>query len=134
MCQELAQRRGVKLKSFVFPANLGGNLASLKRCGFIGYRWRSHFELDVLRRDEFGLWRIPGGISWETPMGWSAGAWLTALKRCVDAAISSGTVLHLWFHPSCERADVEIVLPALLEYIAARSNGINVTTMAGLTN
>lgn len=133
-CQRLAGEWGIQLKSFVFPGNLVGNLAVLKRHGFTAYRWHGRYELDVPQRDEFGLWRIPGGVLWEKPEGWPVRAWIGALRRCVDRALETGTVLHLWFHPSCETVDVEEVFPAVLEYVAFHRRDLWVTTMGGVVD
>jgi hypothetical protein len=92
------------------------------------------YELDVPRRDEFGLWQIPGGVCWEKPEGWPADAWIKALENCVDKALETGTVLQLWFHPSCDPVNVEKVFPALLNYLAPRRSDLWVTTMGGLVD
>lgn len=133
-CVDIAQLWGLKLTSFVFPANLAGNFASLKQNGFTSYRWHNGTELGVPRKDEFDLWQIPGGICWEKPPRWSVRAWIKALQRCVDRAIDTGTILHLWFHPSCEPVNVEMVFPTLLEYVVARRDIVWMTTMDGLVN
>jgi len=133
-CQEIAREWGLELKSFVFPGNLVGNRASLKRFGFVAYRWHNGYELDVPRQDDLGLWQIPGGVCWEKPTGWPMDAWIGALRRCVDQALETGTVLHLWFHPSCDSTNVEKVFPAVLEEIACRHADLWVTTMGGLVN
>lgn len=131
-CQRLAGEWGIQLKSFVFPGNLVGNLPSLKKHGFTSYRWHGRYELDVPQRDEFGLWRIPGGVCWEKPAGWPVKAWIRALCRCVDRALETSMVLHLWFHPSCEPLDVEEVFPAVLDYIAAHHDDLWTPTIGEL--
>ena len=133
-CQRVANNLGVKLRSFVFPANLTGNHMSLKNHGFNSYRWHNGYELDVPGRDEVGLWQVPGGVLWEKPEGWPVDAWLKALEKCVDKALETGTVLHLWFHPSCDPVNVEKVFPALLNYLVPRRSDLSITTMGGLVN
>jgi hypothetical protein len=133
-CQRLATELRIRLKSFVFPANLAGNLMSLKKHGFSAYRCHNGYELDVPGRDELGLWQIPGGVLWEKPEGWPVDAWIKALEKCVDKALETGTVLHFWFHPSCDPVNVEKVFPASLNYLASRRNDLWVTTMAGLVD
>jgi hypothetical protein len=86
----------------------------------------------VPRRDGLGLWRIPGGISWEKPGRWPVDAWIRALKRCVDGAIETKTLLHLWFHPSCDPINLQVVFPSLVQYISSRQADLWATTMAGL--
>jgi peptidoglycan/xylan/chitin deacetylase (PgdA/CDA1 family) len=133
-CQRLAENLGVKLRSFVFPANLVGNLTSLKNHGFNAYRWHNGYELDVPGQDRFGLWQVPGGVSWEKPERWPVDAWIKALQRCVDKALETGTVLHLWFHPSCDPVNVEKVFPALLDYLTAHRSDLWIATMGGLVD
>jgi hypothetical protein len=131
-CLHLAGEWGIRLKSFVFPGNIIGNLASLKKLRFTAYRGHGKYELDVPQRDEFGLWRIPGGVCWEKPEGWPLKAWIGALQRCVDRALETGTVLALWFHPSCETVNIEFVFPSLLEYISSQRTHLRILTMGSL--
>lgn len=133
-CEDIAREWRVRMNSLVFPANLVGNLEALGRHGITAYRLRTGYELDVPRLDAFGLWQIPGDVQWEKPYGWSAESWIGALKRCVDRALDTGTLFHLWFHPSCERVNVDQVFPHVLEHIAARRDDLWVTTMAGLVD
>ena len=133
-CQRLAAEWGLTLRSFVFPGNLCGNFPSLKRHGFSAYRFYNGYELDVPRQDKLGLWQIPGGVCWEKPDGWPVDAWIKALKKCADKALETGTVLHLWFHPSCHPTNVEKIFPTLLKYITAHRNNLWLTTMSGLVD
>ena len=130
-CRRLAAEWGLSLKSFVFPGNSTGNLSSLKKHGFAAYRWHGRHQLDVPQQDELGLWRVPGGICWEKPAGWPVEAWVRVLKRCVATAIETGTVLHLWFHPSCAPLNLEVVFPSVLEYVQQCS--VDVVTMNRLS-
>ena len=129
-CQRLAAKWGMVLRSFVAP----GNLTSLKRHGFTSYRRYGGYELDVPRQDDLGLWQIPGGLCWEKPEGWPVNAWIGALRRCVDRALETGTVLHLWFHPSCDPINVGTVFPAMLDYVASHRSDLWLTTMGGLVD
>ncbi len=133
-CQQIARQAGQQLTSVVFPANLSGNLASLKRCGFKAYRWHGRYELDVPRRDGHGLWQIPGGLCWEKRAAWPTRAWLDVLRLCLDRALQTGTVLHLWFHPSCDPLNIETVFPLTLDTLAHYRNKVWVTTMAGMVS
>lgn len=133
-CQRLAAEYGITFKSFVFPGNLYGNFSSLKRYGFSAYRFYNGYELDVPRQDDLGLWQIPGGVCWEKPDGWPVDAWVKALEKCADKALETGTVLHLWFHPSCHPTNIEKIFPTLLKYITAHRNNFWLTTMSGLVD
>lgn len=131
-CRQAAERWGLQLKTFVFPGNMHGNLPSLKRFGFTAYRYHSHYHLGLPRRDSGGLWQIPGGMCWEKPERWPADAWIRALKRCVDRAVETRTLLHLWFHPSCDPINLKVVFPSLLEYILSCQTDLWMTTANGL--
>lgn len=118
-CCELAKAWGIEPKSFVFPGNLAGNFQSLKKHGFSAYRMEGKYELDYPKKDEYGLWCIPGGINLEKPFSkWKDEYWLGILKRYVDLAIDTGTVCHFWFHPSAEPETFEVILPKILENIS----------------
>lgn len=131
-CQLQAGNLGFALNSFVFPGNLAGNFASLRKHGFNAYRSCSGPELDVPRQDSLGLWQIPRGVLWEKPERWPVDAWIGALQRCVEKALETGTVLHLWFHPSCDPVNVEKVFPILLNDLTAHQGDLWVTTMGGM--
>jgi hypothetical protein len=131
-CKRLAHAWGIELRSFVFPGHLEGNHASLKKAGFSSYRCHSRYQLGLPEQDEHGLWRIPGGIGWEKPTHWPVEAWINALKRSVDRALETKTVLHLWFHPSCDPINTERVIPMVLEYIHQFQTDLIVATMSGL--
>lgn len=82
-CCRIAQEWGISLKSVVFPGFQFGNLSLLQPMGFKAYRWHSHFALGIPQLDPWGLWRIPGGVFWEKPDGWSTPAWISATCRCL---------------------------------------------------
>jgi hypothetical protein len=130
----LAQTWGIDLKSFIFPANLGGNYASLKKAGFTNYRFHNRYHLGFPGLDEYGLWRIPGGVQWEKPEGWPVKAWVSAMQRCVDRALETGTVLHFWFHPSCESENINDILPSVLDYLCLKRNQLHILTMGELVS
>ncbi len=131
-CGRLGRDIGLRLTSFVFPANLPGNLAALKRHGFSCYRSPTGAEIDWPRRDEHGMWRLPCGVAWELPPGWSASAWVAAVKRCLDATAEAGALLHLWFHPSCDEVNVREVFPRVLSHLENRRDEFWVGTMGSL--
>jgi peptidoglycan/xylan/chitin deacetylase (PgdA/CDA1 family) len=132
-CQRLASEWDLVLRSFVFPANLAGNLAVLKELGFQNYRFHGYYHLDIPKRDEWGLLRLPGGIFLERPSGFPVKAWVNSLHRCVARAIQTGTLLHLWLHPSCSRENVTQVLPALLDDLVSRREVVPILRMMDLS-
>jgi peptidoglycan/xylan/chitin deacetylase (PgdA/CDA1 family) len=132
-CQEAASRFGLTLRSFVFPGNLLGNRASLSATGFAAYRHRSSFELDAPRRDTFGLWQVPEGVSLENPFAsWSAAQHVKSLQRYIDVAIEHGLLCGLWFHPETDPRNVDEVFPRIFAYIASRRSELWIATMDDL--
>lgn len=133
-CRQLAAEWGIDLKSFVFPANIGGNIAILKEQSFEAYRLDTVCHMGIPTIDDFGLCAIPGGIFWEVPNGWKLNEWERVTKRFVDLALDKNLVLHLWFHPSCEEANINQTFPNLLEYVNTKRSEIWVVTMRDLAN
>jgi hypothetical protein len=132
-CRDLASRSGLTLRSLTFPGNLPGNYASVRSAGFMAYRWHGNYDLDVPRKDRFGLWRIPGGLCLDRPNhAWTAADHIAILRHYVDAAIDHGLVGGLWFHPETNPSDVDSVFPAIFEYLNARRSDIWVGTMHDL--
>ncbi len=131
-CQRLAAEWGLELRSFVFPGNREGNWASLSKAGFRAYRHASRHHLGFPRQDAFGLWQIPGGLCWEKPAGWAVEDWVKALCHCIDRALETRTVVHFWFHPSCEEVNTETVFPAVLNYVQTLRDSLWLTTMGRL--
>jgi peptidoglycan/xylan/chitin deacetylase (PgdA/CDA1 family) len=132
-CQELAAAVGITLRSLVFPGNLAGNFGSVHRAGFKAYRWHGPYDLDVPSRDEFGLWRIPGGVCVDRPnRTWTAADCMAIVRAYIDHAIDYSLVGGLWFHPETNPHDVEEVFPAVLEHVASRRSDIWVGTVGDL--
>jgi hypothetical protein len=123
---EAAASRGITLNSFVFPRNRVGHLETLKRLGISAYRGEAPavgegyavvlkpvnllrqvlaLPMEPVRPEETlpGLWNIPGnhfflprkGIRKILPRGGQA----LRAKRCIDKAVRTGRLYHMWFHP-----------------------------------
>jgi hypothetical protein len=132
-CQLLAREFGVQLRSFVFSGNLEGNLPALKRTGFEIYRVDDWYDLDMPRRDDFGLWRFNGGVCLDRPYARGrAKDHVSLLKRCVEVALKEGMICGLWFHPETDPRDIQEIFPPVFEYIARHRSELWVTTMGGL--
>jgi hypothetical protein len=124
--------RGIPIETMVFPGNRHGNFAALRACGFSAYRFHGRHHLGPVRRDSFGMLQIPGGLCLETPLGWPRRAWAATLCRCIDKAVETNTVVHLWFHPSCDPEDLTEVFPVVLGHAAERADVLWRTTMKGV--
>jgi len=132
-CCKVAEEWGIELKSFVFPGNIAGNFASLKKYGFTGYRMENFYQLDYPKRDKYDLWRIPGGICLEKPFSnWRDEYWVNILKNYIDLALEYGFVCHFWFHPSAAPETFDVILPRILEHIRDKQGVLWCTTMNNL--
>jgi peptidoglycan/xylan/chitin deacetylase (PgdA/CDA1 family) len=126
-CVEAAARRGITLRSFVFPRNREGHHELLRRHGFTSFRgeepawWRDlpgaakragHlFDQATARPPPIvtpseklpGLWNIPGSLLLLHRHGVRRYIPFAARKRRIVAGLSEavrqGGIFHLWFHP-----------------------------------
>ena len=118
---ELARRKGIDLKTFVFPRNQIGRLDLLAELGYIGFRNASsvegrHGRLGNLIREfnvfeasqdpeppSFDLVSIPGGyfLNWKCGLRkWTPEAVTLARWRSIlDDAATTGRVALLYLHP-----------------------------------
>jgi len=120
-CVEIAHDRGISLKSMVFPGGTNGHYKVLKKYGFTNYRIRTDWDLFYPERDRHGLWMLPSSTSIENHgFGWSADFYDRMYRKYVDRAIESGTVCHLWFHPSIDAFCLNDILPMVLSHIRRR--------------
>jgi peptidoglycan/xylan/chitin deacetylase (PgdA/CDA1 family) len=129
-CVRLAGEMGIELRSFAFPRNQVGHLDILRQHGFSCFRgpepnwyeadrWPEVVQrlgrlIDVLRiarppvvlprRDESGLWDIPGSAMYFPmhggrrflPLSWR----VRRAVKGLNAAARERRVFHLWFHPT----------------------------------
>jgi len=128
-CKNLASKCGIKLDSFVFPANLTGNLRALKEEGFSSFRT----DEDVLgfpKKNEYGLWQFPttaqiGASSYK----WSIEYYIKRYKTIIERAMKHQRLCHFWFHPSTSKRFLEPVLTELFQFIDSARSELYVTTM-----
>ncbi|MFA5336710.1 MAG: polysaccharide deacetylase family protein [Candidatus Omnitrophota bacterium] len=128
-CKNLASKCGIKLDSFVFPANLTGNLRALKEEGFSSFRT----DEDVLgfpKKNEYGLWQFPTtaqiGVS---SYKWSIEYYIKRYKTIIERAMKHQRLCHFWFHPSTSKRFLEPVLTELFQFIDSARSELYVTTM-----
>lgn len=127
-CIDAADVAGVILRSFAYPRNRVGHRGLLKQNGFMAYRGPEpsryaslprplaramHFAEVITaatppvvlpRRDEHGLWDIPGSMIYFPMHGIRAAIPVSRrVRRAVkglDAAAAAKKIFHLWFHPT----------------------------------
>jgi peptidoglycan/xylan/chitin deacetylase (PgdA/CDA1 family) len=126
-CVDLATKRGIRLRSFVFPRNSEGHHEALKAQGFVAFRGADPTRFRSLPRPAFrvahlathvagltppvsrptehlpGLWNIPGSTLFIHRAGLrraiSRPARLRRARMGLKRAQLDGGVFHLWTHP-----------------------------------
>jgi peptidoglycan/xylan/chitin deacetylase (PgdA/CDA1 family) len=119
-CIQAARPYGIDLQSIVFPGGTWGNIEVLKKHGFKIYRKRCDFELSYPFRDEQGLLvsASSGCLEHNLNYGWSADYFLSRLEKYVNKAVQTGTIAHLWFHPSLDPYFLDNIFPRFFHYAA----------------
>lgn len=140
---EAATRKGITLRSFVFPRNQVGHLEVLKSSGLRAYRGAEppliHFGKGALKKvvhflDQLfalhprpvraeevlpGLWNIPGNHFFMARDGIRKYIPIASRvlkgKRGIDRAVKTGQLYHLWFHPFNLNFDSDMMLSGLEE-------------------
>jgi hypothetical protein len=134
LCRELAARWGIALRSFVYPGNIRGHLASLAAAGFTSYRSIGFWELDLPRRDALGLWAVPAGLCLDRAYQcWSAEEHFESVRRYIDVAIETGLLCSFWFHPEVNASEVDQLFPRLFDYLQGRRDELWITTISDLS-
>jgi peptidoglycan/xylan/chitin deacetylase (PgdA/CDA1 family) len=137
--QDIAAEWGLpELTSIAFPGGTAGNYETLKKHGINIYR-KKHpdFQLTYPFRDENGLLVTATGPGIAMSYSeWSLEYTFYRYKKAIDKAMKTGTVVHLWFHPSQEEKTFTQLLPLILEYSAKkREEGLLwVGTMRDIAN
>jgi peptidoglycan/xylan/chitin deacetylase (PgdA/CDA1 family) len=140
-CLALATRRGITLRSFVFPRNVEGHHDALRAHGFTAYRgadptWYGGLPVPLARAAHLldqaggmapptsvpsetlpGLWNIPGSALLIHRTGIRRGITMVARMRKAKAglrrAAASGGAFHLWTHPFNLASDADFMLRTL---------------------
>ncbi|HSP88418.1 MAG TPA: polysaccharide deacetylase family protein [Ignavibacteriaceae bacterium] len=120
-CIEAAKPWGIELKSLVFPGGTAGNYEILKKHGFQIYRKNISIDIAYPYFDEHELLLSPTSASFgDNGFGWSADYYIYRFKKFIDKAIETGTVCHVWFHPSVDIWTLDNVLPGVIKYAAEK--------------
>ena len=142
-CVRLAEERGFKLQSFVFPRNMVGHLDVLRDYGFACYRgpepgwyesrnwpkpvkrlahlWdviaASQPPVSLPEYSESGLWNIPASMIYFPMDGIRRYIPMERrVKRAVkglEAAARQQRIFHLWFHPTNLAQETEVMFKGL---------------------
>ena len=84
------------------------------------YRRNVDVDLAYPYYDDKGLLVTPTSMAFAKEHNWSANYYIKLHKSYIDKAIKTGTVAHLWFHPSLDAWTVKNVMPEVLEYAAKK--------------
>jgi len=127
-CVEVASTYDINLSSFVFPCHSEGHKDILKKYGFNIYRGYSYDRYSKIKNkkikrvaliidkifavtpktsnlemDEYGLYYIPGNLSYYKYNGWkhtlTRKSLVKQVKKGIDLAVQRGEIFHFWFHP-----------------------------------
>jgi len=131
-CVKEAQKKGIQLKSIVFPGGTNGNYEVLKNAGFKCYRKSTNFHIDIPVLDKHGLVQIPSSYNLDrSNLNWTAKRYIRMANSFVKKASKHKMVAHLWFHPSLDKWYIENVMPFVLENInrEVREGRVEVYTM-----
>ena len=131
-CKLAADKFGLDLKSFVFPGNFSGKVDILKKYGYIIYRSELDYEISGLGTDKAGLMILPGGLELEKPGSWSVPFFNRTLKNIMLNNLPEGSVCSFWFHPSCDRINIDSVFPDFFRFLDSHRDIFWITTMTEL--
>jgi peptidoglycan/xylan/chitin deacetylase (PgdA/CDA1 family) len=134
-CRTLAEKKGIHLKSFVFPGGTFGNYESLKENDFSCYRKPMKYHLDLPYIDTFGLIAIPSSLGLDKdPYGWSYDFHLKMIRKFLEKTVTHKLICHFWFHPSMNKLYLDNVMPEIVRMVGEfRDKGmLKVLTMGVL--
>lgn len=137
ICIKLAAKKGINLKSMVFPGGTHGNFGSLAKNGITNYRKPMKYHIDLPYIDPFGLVAIPSSLGLDKdPYGWSKEFHLKMIRNYLEKAAKYKLVCHFWFHPSMDNWYLGNVMPEVLKMVAnyRDSSKIEVKTMGQLAD
>ena len=136
-CLRLARKIGVNLKSMVFPGGTNGHYEILKKHGLTNYRINSEYDLFYPEKDKFGLWALPSTASIQShEFGWDLNYYVKYFAQYINKAISTGTVCHLWFHPSVDNFCLNEIFPRVLKLVRQKADQMKlwIVTMGDLAD
>ncbi len=134
-CISVAEKKGKKLKSMVFPGGTFGHFETLKEKGLICYRMPMKYHIDLPYIDDHGLVVIPSSLGLDKdPYGWSKEFHLKMIGKFLEKSAKHKLICHFWFHPSMGSWYLENVMPDVLKMVAEYRNSgkIKVSTMGML--
>ncbi len=115
-CKDAAKPWGIEFKSLVFPGGTSGNYEILKKHGIKIYRKNTKYDLSMPYRDELGLLVTTSSGSFAKTSDWTAEYYVHRYKKIIDKAMKTGTIAHIWLHPSVDEWTLKNVIPEVLGY------------------
>jgi peptidoglycan/xylan/chitin deacetylase (PgdA/CDA1 family) len=114
-CITLAEKKGIKLKSMVFPGGTFGNYSLVKKMGFTAFRKSTEYQVDLPVITRPGLVQLPSSYCLDKPKhDWPAEKCIRVAGTFAKKAAKYKQFAHYWFHPSMNEWYLENVLPGVL--------------------
>lgn len=127
-CKRLAAQSGLRLRSFVHPGHIIGNLDILAQEGFTNFRTDYRNVLGIPKHHKNGLWELEQTAEFvfrrEWPVDYHVWRYIEIIKR----AIQSNTVCVFWFHPSFDSVVVEKIWPRVFKFLDEHREQVWITT------
>lgn len=127
-CQKVAKEYGIKLKSFVHPGHIIGNLNTLAKSGFTSFRTDYHNTLGYPIKHKSGLWELKSTMEFVWREGWSPKYHIYRYNTIIKRAIKYNKVCHFWFHPSQDGKFIKNVLPYIFKFLDEHRKDILIIT------
>ena len=132
--QEAADSFNVKLESFIFPGHTMGNYDTLQKTGYTSMRTNFINILGYPQYHANGLWEHKTTMELSYNNLFSTKHNLSRYKVIINKCIKNRQVCNLWFHPSFEDINIEIILPEIYKFLDANRKILWITTMKEYTN
>lgn len=129
MCIKAADKYNIKLKSFVHPAHIIGNLNKLVEFGFTSFQTDPGNILGYPVKHKNGLWEMKRTYEFNYRKEWSKEYHIYRYEKIIERAIKNHSVCNFWFHPSVDTIYIKEIMPSLFSFIAEKKGGIYISSV-----
>ena len=127
-CRDLADKKGIILRSFVHPAHTIGNLKTLVKFGYTNYRTSYSKLLGYPIFHSEGIWELKNTTDFTWRKQWSADYHVYRYCKTIERAIKNRSVCVFWFHPSLDKEFIQYVMPGIFEFLDNNKDSLKVLT------
>jgi|SRR5664280_212826 peptidoglycan/xylan/chitin deacetylase (PgdA/CDA1 family) len=127
-CRDVAEKKGISLRSFVHPAHTIGNLNTLVKFGYTNYRTNYSKLLGYPVFHSEGIWELKNTTDFTWRRQWSADYHVYRFCKIIERAIKNRSVCVFWFHPSLDKEFIQYVMPGIFEYLDNKKDSVKVLT------